>query len=299
MYLTRETIEKYNNKHDKEYVDWLIYHFPQGGEVSEILTHSDISYDILHWLNLHFSLNEEEQKIYFDKLNINCDIPNTIYESDNIKNSNWVSRSSYIENSEYIFSSQNITSSDNVLLSEDVVNSSQIFGSEFIYSSKQILYSKNITKSNNIVGSDYVVNSHSVMNSAAVTDSAYVNAWSSGGSKQIKDCRFIMECTNLKKSLFCFRVHNDSYMMFNQKIEEADYINIVEQLDNILGRYKTELVIEGEWPFGTIPLNTPKIQRNVIKQYNLLPSVFWRWVKTLPGYDPSVLYAITYNKELI
>jgi hypothetical protein len=137
------------------------------------------------------------------------------------------------------------------------------------------------------------------MNASAVTNSAFVDAWFAGGTRQIKDCRFIMECTNLKHSLFCHKISDGEYMIFNKQVDAADYELIVKQLDKILTNHEAELVVEGEWPHHTIPLDAPKIQRNIIKQYGNLPSTFWRWVKTLPGYDPSVLYAITYNKELI
>jgi hypothetical protein len=204
-----------------------------------------------------------------------------------------------VEDSEFVFSSKNVTNSEDISLSEDVSDSQRIFGSEFVYSSKRIAHSKNVTDSCNIVNSDYVVNSHSIMNASAVTNSAFVDAWLVGGSRQLKDCRFIMDCTNLKHSLFCHKISDGEYMVFNKQVDAADYELIVKQLDKILANYEAELVVEGEWPHHTIPLDAPKIQRNIIKQYGNLPSTFWRWVKTLPGYDPSVLYAITYNKELI
>lgn len=297
MFINEQILKQYGA--DDEETKYFSSFFPNGAELVDVLSNSSLEIYFLHWLISHFTTTNEEKAQYLKTVKIECDSPRTVFESDNVTDSSWVSRSSNIKKSEYIFSSQNITSSSNILLSEDVINSSQIFGSEFIYSSKQILHSKNITNSNNIVCSDYVVNSHSVMNSAAITNSAYVDSWSPGGTKQIKNCRFIMDCQNLKNSLFCHKICDKEYMMFNQKIDEADYLNIIEQLDSILERYRTELVIEGEWPFGKIPLDTPRVQRNIIKQYSLLPSTFWRWVKTLPGYDPSVLYAITYKKDLI
>ena len=174
-----------------------------------------------------------------------------------------------------------------------------IFSSEFIESSKCVVQSKNITNSHNIVCSDYVVNSHSIMNAAAVTNSAYVGSFIPGGCRQIKDCRFIAESKNLKHCLFCYGIENGEFLVFNKQVDSTDYELIVHQLDKILRNWDMELIQNNEWPEYTIPLDAPIVQRNIIKQYAALPDTFWRWVKTLPGYDVSILYAITYNKELI
>lgn len=297
MFLTLEILDKYNACDKGK--EWFAHFFPNGGELKEVLSHRFITPEILHWGYTHLTTTAEEKEIYWKKLNIECDNVSTIYHSDNIKHSEWVSHSSNITDSTHIYSSNNVATSHNILSSKDVSNSHQIFGSEFVYSSKQIIHSKNITSSHNIVSADYVVNSHSIMNSAAVTNSAFVDGWLPGRTKQIKDCRFIMECVNLKHSLFCYKISDGEYMIFNNQMEKEDYELIVKQLDVMLKDYKAELVKHNHWPANTIPLHSPAIQVNKMKQYSKLPSSFWRWVKTLPGYDPSVLYAITYNKELI
>jgi hypothetical protein len=297
MFLTLETLEQYNACEKGK--EWFAHFFPNGGELKEVLSHRFITPEILHWGYTHLTTSSEEKEIYWKKLNIECDNIFTIYHSDNIKNSEWISHSSNVTDSAYVYSSNDIATSNNILASKDISDSQQIFGSEFVYSSKQIVHCKNVTSSYNIVSSDYIVNSHSIMNSAAVTNSAFVDAWLAGSTRQIKDCRFIMECTNLKHSLFCHKISDGEYMIFNKQVDAADHELIVKQLDKILAGYEAEFVVGGEWPSSTIPLDVPKIQRNIIKRYSNLPSSFWRWVKTLPGYDPAVLYAITYSKELI
>jgi hypothetical protein len=297
MFLTLETLEQYKACENGK--KWFARHFPEGGELIDVISHKYATPEILHWGYTHLPTTAEEQRIYWEKLQIDCEETATIYECDHIKDCKWVTRSSHVEDSEFVFSSKNVTHSEDISLSEDVSDSQKIFGSEFVYSSKRVAHSKNVTDSYNIVNSDYVVNSHSIMNASAVTNSAFVDAWLVGGSRQLKDCRFIMDCTNLKHSLFCHKISDGEYMVFNKQVDAADYELIVKQLDKILANYEAELVVEGEWPYHTIPLDSPKIQRNIIKQYGNLPSTFWRWVKTLPGYDPSVLYAITYSKELI
>jgi hypothetical protein len=108
-----------------------------------------------------------------------------------------------------------------------------------------------------------------------------------------------MDCVNLKNCLFCHKVQNGEYLLFNKPIDAEDYENVLQQLDRMVNNFESELVKESEWPSNTIPIDTPRIQHNILEQYQGLPTSFWRWVKTLPNYDPAVLYAITYNKELI
>jgi hypothetical protein len=297
MFLTLETLEQYNACDNGK--KWFARHFPDGGELMDVLNHRFVTPEFLHWGFTHLSTTPEEQAVYWDKLKIDCEDKHTIYKCDHLHNVRWATRSSHIEDSEFVFSAKNVTNSEDISLSEDVSDSRRIFGSEFVYSSKRIAHSKNVTDSRNIVNSDYVVNSHSIMNASAVTNSAFVDSWLAGGSKQIKDCRFIMDCKNLKHSLFCYKINYGDYMLFNKQIDATDYELIVKQSDKILEGYESELVVDGEWPSHTIPLDAPRIQRNIIQQYSKLPSSFWRWVKTLPGYDPAILYAITYNKDLI
>lgn len=297
MFLTQEILEQHKACDNGK--AWFKRHFSEGGELTDVMLHKYATAEFLHWGYTHLPTTKEEQAIYWKKLNIECEDLETIYKCDNIKNSKWIARSSFVTDSEFVFSSKNVESSNNISSSNDVNDSHQIFGSDFIYSSERVLMSKNVTEGHNIVNSDYVVNSHSIMNSAAVTNSAFVNSWSSGSTKQIKNCRFIMDCINLKNSLFCHKISDGEYLIFNKQVEAADYELVVKQLDKILQNYETQLITTKEWPSNTIPLDTPTIQRNVLKQYIGLPASFWRWVQTLPWYDPTVLYAITYNRELL
>lgn len=297
MFITIDTLEKFEAcEHGKK---WFERHFPNGAELIDVINHRTVTPEILHWGYTNLATTAEEKAAYLAKINVYCDNIESIYESHNIKNSVWVSRSSEVENSSFVFSSKSITDCEDILSSEEVSNSRNIYSSEFVYDSAKVFDSKNINNSTNIVNSDYVVNSRSVMNAATVTNSAFVNGWLPGETKQIRDCRFIMACSNLKHSLFCCNIHDGEYMMFNKQIDASDYEIIIKQLDRILADYCSELVVDNEWPSHRIVLDSPRLQRNIIKQYDHLPKPFWRWVKTLPGYDATVLYGITYNPNLL
>lgn len=297
MFLTSEIL-KHHEACESE-IKWFDRHFPNGAELIDVINHKTTTLEFLHWGFIHLITSAEEKEAYWQKLNIQCEKRYSVYRSNDVSNSEWVSRSSKVEESSYVFSSSEIAFSNNVLSSNLVEHSSKIYNSSFVYSSQRIVQSQNVTNSRNIIHSDYIVNSHSIRNAAAVTNSAFVDGWLPGETKQIKNSRFIMSCTNLKNCLFCHKVENGEYLLFNAPIDKEDYEVIVQQLDRLLGDYEVEMVKDNDWPANTIPIDEPRIQHNILKQYEKLPSAFWRWVKTLPNYDPAVLYAITYSKELI
>lgn len=297
MFITLEKLEEFGAC-EKGRV-WFEKYFPNGGELEDILHHKHITPEILHWGFAHLYGTEADKEYYWEKLQINSPKRETIYESEKIDNSVYVSHSYRVYNSEYIFSSKNIKSCNNVFGSDNIQDSSQIFGSEFADNSKQVLQCKNITNSQNIVYSDFVVDSHSIINSVAVTDSAFIGGLQFGHTKQIKNSRFVSDCTNVKHCLFCHNIHDAEYMIFNKQVDRSDYELIVHQLDNLLKNWDAELVKNRDWPEYVIPLDAPQVQRNIIKQYADLPEPFWRWIKTLPMYDASILYALTFNNKLL
>ena len=297
MFITETTLERFNACENGK--KWFARHFPEGGELVDVINHRLISPEMLHWGYTNLPTSYEERAAYWTKLAVDEKSRSTAYESDNIINSSWVSKSSRIDNASYIFSSKDIKNCEDILLSEMVEDSTLIFGSEFVYSSSCILHSKNINNSRNIINSNYVVNSHSITNAVTVTNSAYVSALILGGTSQIRDSRFIADCHNLKHCLFCHNIKDSEYKIFNKQVDEADYELIVRQLDNILMAWEVELVKNNEWPTHTIPLDMPIIQRHLGKQWRNLPEKFWRWVRTLPGYDKSIMYTLTYNGDLL
>ena len=297
MFLTLEILDKYDI--DEMTRDWFANAFPNGANLIEAIQHKTVMPEILHSLFTHLTTTPQEKEVYYNKLKIDCADRETIYHCDDITNSRWVTRSSHVINSDYVFNSNDVDTCDNVLSSNNIQDSHSIFHSEFVYNSQDVIDSANINDSHNIVNCNYVVNSHSIINSSNVTGSAYVGGFVVGRNKHIKNSRFIEECEDIKHCLFCNKIAGAEYMIFNKQADADDYTMIVKQLDRLLKDWEMELVKDSIWPSQTIPLDSPIIQRNVIKQYASLPESFWRWVKTLPNYDPMVLYSITYNEDLL
>lgn len=296
MFLTLELLEKYNACENGK--KWFARYFPNGGELIDVMNHKYVTPEVLHWGYNHLTSTDAEKEIYWQKLQINCPERLTIYESDKITNSTYISRCSRVQDSAYVFSSKEVIDSHDIASSTNVEHSSQIFSSEFVYDSHKVYQSKNVTESINIVNSDYVVRSSSVMNAAVVTKSHFIHSLTTGRTKQIKDSMFISDCVNMKNCLFCINMENGEYLLFNQPIEPEQLEMIKKQLCSILSGWQAELV-RGEWPAETVPLDSPQIQRNVLHQYAKLPEAFWRWAKTLPNYDSSILYALTFQSHLL
>ena len=296
MFLTVDILKQ--KKACDKGIAWFNRHFPNGGELIDVIRHQYVTPEILHWGFNCLTTTKEEQDAYWEKLNIDSLARWSIYECYNITGSEYVTRSSFVENSQYIFSCKSVTDSNNISSSDNVERSRQIFGSEFVYDSARVIFGKNITESLNVVNSDYVVRSSSIMNAAVITNSHYISSLHTGGAKRIENSAFISECSNLKNCLFCFRKDSGEYLLFNEPIGPAQFEIIMRQLKNILSGWQSNL-IQGEWSENTIPLDTPQIERNVICQYQNLPDVFWRWVTTLPNYDPAILYSITFQSRLL
>jgi hypothetical protein len=295
MYLTLDILKK--NNACGQGVDWFSQNYPDGAELIDVIRDKRVATEFLHWGYQHLSINEAEYQAYLERLQIEVEKPWTIYEGRIVKNSEYVSKSERVTNSSFVFGSKQIKDSHNVNHSKMVERSEMIYNSFLIDNSKRVLDSKNITDSANVICSDFVVGSYSIFNGSMITDSGYVNGFSRGSSRDITESFFIMSCKNLRHCLFCEGISDKEYHLFNKPITPKLYEVISKQLWDILeGR---DLTFTKEWPENTVPLDTPRVQRNLIKQHKDLPDEFWDWVKTLPNYDPTVLYGITFQSDKI
>lgn len=300
MFVNKEVLEQYHACGAG--LSWFERYFPNGAELIDVINHKYVSTHTLHWGFANLPTSDEEKAAYKKKLNINCGKQSdTIYFSNNISDSEYVSHSFEVDNSQFVFYSSHVQNCNNILRSNTVENSSLVYSSDFVFDSNKVLNGRNVNASQSIINADYVINSHHVYGATAITNSAYVGGFglNFGETNQIKDSYFISNCRNLQNCLFCYGINDKNYILFNKQIDEMQYTMIVKQMNSILKDWQPVFVVDLHWPEGTIPLDAPTLQRNVAKQYETLPIRFWQWVKTLPNYDPAILYAITYNKELI
>lgn len=277
---------------------WFARYFPNGAELIEVINHPKIDKETLHWGYSNLSTNEEEKAAYLKKLNINCDNTSSIYLSDNIEDCEFVANSSNIDHSEYVFNCEEVKDSSNIANSTTVERSEGIFNSEFVYDCKHVCNGKNINHSSNIVNSHYVVNSKHILNCSSIVNSQFITDLFIGSTERIKNSTFITSCHDLDHCLFCTNVSHVEYLLFNKPVSKEEYEMIWVQLNSILINSGLNLV-NPDWPEKEIPLDAPKVNRNIKTQFSTLPDKFWRWVKTLPGYDPMIMYGITMQENLL
>ena len=295
MYLTREILDKHNAC--GQGVAWFVEHYPDGAELIEIINDKRVNVPFLHWGFQHLTVSEEERQAYYTRLKIDVPYPWSVYQCRDVSNSSYISDSEKVSDSSFVFGSKNVNESNNISHSKIVDGSDCVYNSFLVTNCYGVVDSKNITDSTNIVCSEFVVGSHGVFNGNMITDSNFVSAFTKGGVRDITDSSFIMSCSNLKNCLFCEGISDKEYHIFNKPVPPRTFEAIYKQMDLVLGAFEAQLTLE--WPKGTVPLDTPRINRNVIKQFKDLPDDFWDWVATLPNYDPLVLYSIVFNSDKI
>jgi hypothetical protein len=93
--------------------------------------------------------------------------------------------------------------------------------------------------------------------------------------------------------LFCEGINDGEYLLFNKPIDATRYQMIVKQFY----RYLPEIHLTDKWKrdFG----NLPHPNYDYRKHTKDIPAKFWAWVRTLPGYDASVLYSITFDPQFL
>lgn len=296
MFVTLDKILS-EGKPCKEGLSWFKRWFPEGGEMCDIINHKYVNLEFLHWGYTHLASTEEEKDLYWKKVGVDDESKRTCYLCDDITKSHYISRSSHIEDSDYVFSSISVFDSELVSSSKNVENSGEIYNSEFVEDCRRISNCRNTVRSNTVVASSFVIDSKSVVNSSVVTNSMCVGGLFFGSSKKIDDCAFIDNCENIQHCLFCSGQKDAKYLLFNQPVEPMQFEMIKKQLERILGNWNMRLV--EEWPEMHLHPESPKQMHNVSAQYCELPETFWRWVVTLPNYNPEVLYAITMQDKLL
>ena len=266
-------------------ISFVEKNYPNGVELSEIIQNKNLSKDFLHWGFLHLDATDEEKKIYEKVL----DITNTTgyFRSEKVSDSQQIRFSSEIKNSKDVYHSKKIKNSYSVYSSNNVEDSSNVHDSSFCTNSKIILNSTNVTDSTMIVNSNCIIRSNSIIKSSFITESTCIM-----NSSNIESCNFLRDCRNMKNSIFCTGLEGEEYYLFNKPISKIMYENINFQFS----KYIT-------LPLRIVSTNNENLVstqiNNFSKFYENLQDDFWQWVKTLPNYNPEVLYSITFNSALL
>ena len=274
-------------------VEWFKNHYPNGTTLQELASNPETPKEFLHWGYQNLESGEIERDIFWNRLNIKCEEPLTIILSENILNSKEVNRSKEVGNSQYVFASKKINNGYLIQSSREVIDSSLIF------SSKKIKHSKKVYKSTDIVNSEEILYGTAIKESKNIVYGENIEkSYCVIGSKEkpsafITDSFFIANSSHLSRSLFCFDIEDKDLYMFNQKISEAEYVQYRQELLQLFEGFCFDFLINlptaGSFPV----LPSPK---DITECFKKLPTGFMEWVKTLPGYNETILLNIlNYN----
>lgn len=270
----------------QEYLDFFAKHYPDGVEMLHMIERGHLPFYALHWGYQHLDPNEEEVAAYLEKISV---VDSTgVFESDHVYSSNLVSKSSQVDKSEGVYNSKNITNSTYVSDSEYVDDSKLIGISSYIDNSERVIKGRNIVGSSEVYDCDYIMYSHATYMSNNIVNGHYVLK-----GNNLTECYFCVDCANLNNALFCQGVTDGEYLLFNKPIDKVRFEMIKRQFE----KYKPRLSIMEDWDdnFGQLPV----AKRDYRQHFSSVDASFWKWVKTLPGYDPMVVYSITFDPQFL
>ena len=211
------------------------------------------------------------------------------YNCSNIIDSHYVVNSQNVDSSDFVHDSIDIAYCEDVFKVEDATESHQVFNSQFINESIRISGSRNVVNSINVVNSDAVYDSKNIYECHNVLRCSELRK-----CVDATDSLFCADSTNIKRCLFCYGLTNAEYHIFNKPIDKDRYEMIVKQYFRYLSG---ELdYTKGPWPKSMLIPSLPKICLCYNKHYQLSDK-FWKWARTIPGYDSMILYSITMNSE--
>ena len=263
--------------------------YPNGAEMIDVIHDRHIHKEFLHWGRRWLDVSEEELKAYCKVCNI-VDSEGFWYSQD-VYNSKTVVKSKGIKDSTNVFRSIDISNSADVADSENIENSQQIFYSSMVDTSNKVIKGQNIVESTNICNAITVVRSTNVIDSNTVFDSSEII-----NCNMVVNSYFCQDCTNIENCMFCEDLENIEYHIFNKPVDEKMYKLFEKQYK----KYLTEnLSFIRDWPSEIVGNQHITPTRKFDDWYHPISEKFWKWVKTLPGYDPMFVYNITMNPDFL
>ena len=277
MFITIDILQKRGAC--QEYLDFFNKRFPNGVEMMEMIERGHLPYHALHWGYQWLDPSPEEVAAYWKAVHV--EKSQGVHESDHVSNSEIVVGSSHISGSSNIYNSEQIETSTNITDSKFITDSSHISDSEFVDASTRVLRGKNVTDSSEIVDSVYIVNSHGIFDSNNIIDGHTI--WY---SNNLTNCGFCSNCKGLSNALFCFKQEDGEYLVFNKPVDKTRFDIINRQF-----RRYASVVADMISGFDGAPTKIMDYRKHTEN----IPNAFWSWVKTLPGYDPMIIYSLTFN----
>lgn len=285
MYLTLEILQKRGAC--QEALDFFAKHYPDGAELIDLIEKAHLPEDFLHWGFYWLEANDAEKKAYLSKMHITGSV-SVLYSKD-VFESYSISHSCNVTYSERVKHSKNVTGSKCIYDSNYIDNCEGVWKSFMVSNGDRVLEGKNVTNSKEVIKSSYVQNSSGVFQSENI-----VNCTAIWKSSNLTDCGFCSNCINLKNSLFCDQQSNGEYLLFNKPIEKTRFDMIYQQYNSLF--FKPRLRLMSTTWTGEQP---PRIHQDFRKHFSDIDPDFWTWVKTLPNYNPNIMYSLTFDPQFL
>ena len=210
------------------------------------------------------------------------------YNCTNALNVRYSSNCEDIENSQFAHNSSGVYNSSDISDCLEVENSTKIFKSQFVTNSKKVLDSSNVENSENIVLSNFVYNSHNIYDSEDILRCSELRECHS-----LTDSYFCAESKNLKNCLFCHKLCDKEYHIFNKPVDKDRYENIKNRYLRLVDFDLPYLKVE--WPHQILRSLEPVKNLHYSKHYQNLSDKFCKWIVTLQNYDDEIFYYLTLN----
>ena len=287
MLITADLLRKY--KACDQGIRYVERFYPEGVDMIDIIRDRHINKEFLHWGREHLSNGPEELEAYCAA----CNIVNSdgYWYSQDVVDSKYVVKSKQVTSSIGIFGSNDVINSHDVADSESVLDSRQVFGSSMVDDSEKVFKGQNITRGINICNSTMIVDSKNIIDSCGVFDSSEIIK-----CLNVSDSHFCQDCKEIKHCMFCDGLENAEYHLFNKPVDKKYY----ELFEKQYLKYLTEaLDFVREWPENMIVTDSVTPTRKFDDWYHPISSRFWKWVRTLPGFDSMLIYNITMLPEIL
>lgn len=218
------------------------------------------------------------------------DSSSRIRDSENVSNSKYIAFSKGIKNSERIYASSNVENSQYISASFNVLDSAEVKDSS------------KIRHSQNVFNSGEVLDCYGVYSCKEVEGSLGIFNVSAG-----KEIYFSTDLENCSYCLFCSRLKDKKFYLFNQEIDSKDWFIIKELLLNKWSEEDRNLykVISFEdddkkW-YGFKTFNYSATLSYVAQRdfFQSLSSKFLKYIRSMPYYNDWLLYQITMNPKIL
>lgn len=275
--------------------------------------------DAMGWVQSHSS---DEEKVLFSELfsdwrtyvgmePIEVEKFEEVFE---ITNSHIILSSFCIDSSSRVQDSENVSNSKYIAFSKDIKNSERIYASSNVEDSQYISASFNVLGSNEVKNSSKIQYSKNVFNSGEVLDCYGVYS-----CKEVEDSLGIFNVSTGKKiyfstdlencsyCLFCSRLKDKKFYLFNQEIDSKDWFVIKELLLNEWSKenknfYKVISFEDDDKEWRGFKTSNYSATLSYVAQRDFfqgLSSEFLKYIRSMPYYNDWLLYQITMNPKIL